>query len=318
MGSLDNQYELAILPGNATISANADDTPADYVHIASSYNIAQVVVSIVQLIASSITLYRTRGDQLGQYGYAAFGLTVLPYIAMSFVNFLGNLVTPNYEALYLVHSPELDEAKLRGARFDGTVGKVQILDVACTTPEEAGQIASFHGHGEDESKFTVAITNSISNAIENFELRAEEMSPPLEGHGKFPYLDILSRSNANSPVLEIPACTPFQTSGNNSDHSAVLTALGVIFSVIPYLVIGILTQFRIERSTTWQRVWIMMWLALDTVGYICGMPDQLHRYDIIKATLCFALMSGPAAIGLYFVGDMLQQYGNCIDINSGL
>ena len=60
------------------------------------------MVSIVQVLLASATLYETRGDQFNQYGYAAFGLTVIPYIVMSIVNLLGNLLTPDFPTLYLV------------------------------------------------------------------------------------------------------------------------------------------------------------------------------------------------------------------------
>ena len=37
---------------------------------------ASAIVAIAQMIFSSITIYRTRGDQIEKYGYAAYGLTV--------------------------------------------------------------------------------------------------------------------------------------------------------------------------------------------------------------------------------------------------
>jgi hypothetical protein len=40
--------------------------------------------------------------------YAAFGLTLLPYLVMSVVNLVGNLVTPTYPTLYMVDSYELE------------------------------------------------------------------------------------------------------------------------------------------------------------------------------------------------------------------
>lgn len=51
-----------------------------------SRNIVKGLASVVQLVFSSITLYRARGSQLQRYGYAAFGLSVFPYTLMTFVN----------------------------------------------------------------------------------------------------------------------------------------------------------------------------------------------------------------------------------------
>jgi hypothetical protein len=67
---------------------------------------------MVQLIYAITTLYRTRGDQIAIFGYAAFGLTVTQYAWMSFVNLLGNWVCPHYPSLYLVESPTLSELRV--------------------------------------------------------------------------------------------------------------------------------------------------------------------------------------------------------------
>ncbi|KAF5016032.1 hypothetical protein F66182_12416 [Fusarium sp. NRRL 66182] len=44
---------------------------------------------------------------------------------MSFVNLLGNLVTPRYSTLYLVRSEMMDEASRRGGEFQGVVGNLE-------------------------------------------------------------------------------------------------------------------------------------------------------------------------------------------------
>ena len=66
-----------------------------------------------------------KGDQIQRYGYAAFGLTVMPYPIMSVVNLLGTILTPDYSVIYLVSSEAMDEARRReGSRFEGTVGVI--------------------------------------------------------------------------------------------------------------------------------------------------------------------------------------------------
>jgi hypothetical protein len=130
-------YNLAVLPSNAIVSSGANDrntgandrnTSANDrntdMHISSSSNTAQIIVAIVQVLYALVTLYQTRGDQLNRYGYAAFGLTVLPYITMSIVNLVGNLVTPNYQTMYLISSAELREAISAGAEVEGVFGRV--------------------------------------------------------------------------------------------------------------------------------------------------------------------------------------------------
>lgn len=78
------------------------------VEVASNYNIVKLLISIAQLVFGCVTLYRTRGNQIERYGYAAFGLTVTPYVWMSFVNLMGNILQPDYPCMYLVGSKQTD------------------------------------------------------------------------------------------------------------------------------------------------------------------------------------------------------------------
>ncbi|KAJ7243626.1 hypothetical protein B0H12DRAFT_979379, partial [Mycena haematopus] len=82
-------------------------------------------VSLAQALYAGYTLYEARGDQISRYGYAAFGLTVLPYAVMSTINLLGALCTPEYDQLYLVESDTLLEARtIPGVGFEGVVGRL--------------------------------------------------------------------------------------------------------------------------------------------------------------------------------------------------
>ncbi|OCL10122.1 hypothetical protein AOQ84DRAFT_402594 [Glonium stellatum] len=136
---LDDSYDVAILPSNTQIELRRRDTPrsnhTDNIHcehertlaITSMYNVPQMLVAIVQLAYSSVTLYRTKGDQLDRFGYAAFGLTVLPYLIMSAMNLVGNLLTPTYPYLYMVCSEEMEELEVRAGsqgRLTGTVAHI--------------------------------------------------------------------------------------------------------------------------------------------------------------------------------------------------
>lgn len=87
--------------------------------ICCSYNFIKILVSVAQLLFAISTLYRTRGDQVDLYGYAAFGLTVTPYAWMSFINLLGNLMRPQYDTMFVVESTDLDELRELIAKSDG-------------------------------------------------------------------------------------------------------------------------------------------------------------------------------------------------------
>jgi hypothetical protein len=116
-------FGIAILPADAEFESDADDSIP--ITLSTGYNAIRILVSIGQLIYASSTLYRSRGDQIEKYGYAAFGLTVSQYALMSLLNLLGSLVCPQYPTLYLIESTATDEArKIPGTVLEGTVGRL--------------------------------------------------------------------------------------------------------------------------------------------------------------------------------------------------
>ncbi|KAL3473062.1 hypothetical protein BJX99DRAFT_261745 [Aspergillus californicus] len=94
--------------------------------LAASYNIPKAIISLAQAIWATITLYRARGNQIDQYGYAAFGLTVAPYAYMSIINLIATCITPEYPAIYMVRTSLMNEAEANGALI---VGEVADLDL---------------------------------------------------------------------------------------------------------------------------------------------------------------------------------------------
>lgn len=79
--------------------------------LAYNYCFIKILVSIMQLLFASVTLYRAKGNQIEVYGYAAFGLTVIPYAWMSFLNLCGSVLRPEYPSRFLVESRSLDELR---------------------------------------------------------------------------------------------------------------------------------------------------------------------------------------------------------------
>ncbi|KAJ6467112.1 hypothetical protein C8R47DRAFT_990609, partial [Mycena vitilis] len=74
---------------------------------------AKVLVSLAQALYAVYTLFQARGDQISRYGITAFGMTVLPYAAMSTINLIGAILTPEFGSLYLIQSDTLLEAQDR-------------------------------------------------------------------------------------------------------------------------------------------------------------------------------------------------------------
>ena len=121
------QYSFAFVPRNTKVLglknptqaassnvpvpllASPDSTPK----LSSSFNLIKGIAAILQLLYTSITLYHTSGGQVNKYGFAAPGLTVIPYAVMSFLNLMANLLTPHYPTMYLVRSEVMEEAERR-------------------------------------------------------------------------------------------------------------------------------------------------------------------------------------------------------------
>jgi hypothetical protein len=100
-----------------------EEEPASIV-VSCNYSLVKILLALGQAIFAAVTLYNTRGDQIVQYGYAAFGLTVAPYAVMSILNLIGNCFCPEYPTAYLVESSVMNEARARGASIYGVVGKL--------------------------------------------------------------------------------------------------------------------------------------------------------------------------------------------------
>ncbi|KAF2468299.1 uncharacterized protein BDR25DRAFT_357593 [Lindgomyces ingoldianus] len=104
------------------------------VRLANSYSAVKSIVALIQAYFAIATLYRSRGTQIDRFGYAAFGLTVAPYAFMSVVNLFGNLICPEYPAVFIVENAELDRlreciasaGKQEEFFVEGTVGRITL------------------------------------------------------------------------------------------------------------------------------------------------------------------------------------------------
>ena len=141
---LERGYHLAVVPRSCTV---IPESSSDKIIISTSYNPLSIIAAIFQALYASLTLYETRGDQLTRYGYAAFGLTVAPYLVMSIVNLFGCLATPTYDTMYLVRSKALGELEYKSNRkpyFDGNVGKISEPDDGPRFRESFLSLSSTH------------------------------------------------------------------------------------------------------------------------------------------------------------------------------
>jgi len=113
--------------------------------ISSNYSIVKAIASLIQLLAGLDTLILHREDVIGRWGYAAFHLTVIPYMLMTTVNFVSNLLVADYACLYIVESDTMREAEARGCKFTGTVGSLQGYQFHNYTEFSATEVAGWNG-----------------------------------------------------------------------------------------------------------------------------------------------------------------------------
>ena len=116
----------------ATDPPSRGDSPSvirQEVEIPNSYSVIQAFIGIAQALWAIVTIYQARGDQIRVYGYAAFGLTVVPYAFMSVVNALASLLTPQYATIFVIRTPAMTEAEQRGKAFFKDPFEVDLLKV---------------------------------------------------------------------------------------------------------------------------------------------------------------------------------------------
>lgn len=119
---LTDGYRLFAVSPQAVWSESPDIAEASQFCLASSYNIPKLLISFLQVIWAVTTLCRAGvGDQIQQYGYAAFGLTVAQYAVMSILNILGNIARPEYPSMYIIRTPIMDEAEAAGCYFENEI-----------------------------------------------------------------------------------------------------------------------------------------------------------------------------------------------------
>ena len=160
---LQNGYMFAVLPRDTHI-VSEQGGHGESMNIPSTRNFSWAIFALFQLIYASLTLYRARGDQLDRYGYAAFRLTVLPYVIMSAVNLTANLLMPDYPRMTMVSSDIMEEAKARGSVFEGVCGRLELESES--EPAETSQVlVSGHFEAISDAKTGEGAVKEMSSMV---------------------------------------------------------------------------------------------------------------------------------------------------------
>ena len=313
---LPHGYALAILPLGARImeickddNSSSPDTRPE-IELSSNYNLPKCVVAIFQTLYASATLYETKGDQIQRYGYAAFGLTVAPYLIMSIINLLSTMLTPDYPCLYLLRSEIMDEAARReGAKFEGMVATLRsdprkVWHYVEFTINEYGRIfirsprESISQRGIHDATDVVQMEIYSLYAIVPRRLRERQRARRRAANLDCQSYVVISESPGFSDDL------PLHMTLDRITYFA-----GLIIGLSPIAINGGLSHFNAGHSTIAQRVWTMTWLAF---GWYIGIGfDLTLSYELWVS----AIYSTPAIGGFVVVAQMLMSYGRCVEID---
>jgi hypothetical protein len=191
--------------------------------IFSNYNLPKEVIAIFQTVYAAITLYRSRGSQIEVFGYAAFGLTVTPYIVMSIINLFAQIATPDYDSLLLVKSDIITKAERRGGVFDGAIGELVHEPIAQRDPRSFNAIVRQEGNSdffqlETPGGYLVPDSETGPSAV-SLPMIATGIPEPIWKFFPFRPKEHNNKLEARKykEWLYIPSCTPFRRSCTVTD-----------------------------------------------------------------------------------------------------
>lgn len=132
------------VPGPVTLSCN--------------YSVLAAVAAIVQVLSGTMELYRASERQIPRFGYAAYSLTVVPYVLMSVFNLVGAMCQPQYPTMFLVEyrgpvapTGAGDEVRLLAVSDDAKIGESD-------KPAISGAVGDAYGELGEEST-TIGLSN---------------------------------------------------------------------------------------------------------------------------------------------------------------
>jgi hypothetical protein len=327
IGPLPKGYCFRKVPPSIVVTSRHGNLRTD---LTLSYSTVKAIAAIIQVGFAVVTLYQTRGNQIQRFGYAAFGLTVIPYAIMSIVNLLGNAMTPDYSSMYMIWSEVMAEAEARGGKFDGMVGIIEpdrddqyySHELEFAEPDKEAVV-------QDLEKPDIKIESRTAIQAEvtfldsgNIQLQTDrDVMYHHWWHRPFAYALYTPITKPTIAVSDVGRHTQRPIPKGTVCRTVFGICIGTLSIITPYVLIFALTQFKPADSTAVQRGFTMAWLVVGQVyGLGLGLwydyvmtdlsgPDDRAGWVGVVAWLAFA--SAPAIGGLVMVGQMLKLDGSC-------
>ena len=271
-----------------------------------STEVASAAIAIAQVIFSSITIYRTRGDQIEKYGYAAYGLSVYPYALMSLANLIKLAICGRYPFLYVLRTATLVEAEKKGRVFEGAVGNLgvnhgksdEVVNDSQHDPEvNRGKSDEVINDSQHDSEVNREKSGEVVNDSQHDELIAAFSEPPYW-------------------FLSLPSFRPL---GDYRGRKWIVPVIGslifVIAAVSHPVFVQLVSGFNRGQSTRAQRAWMLGWLITNGVSALVNLvsPEiSSGKYRKVKSILAprgglFVYSAYVFAIGGFVnVGGMLR------------
>ncbi|MCJ1385431.1 hypothetical protein MMC17_008554 [Xylographa soralifera] len=286
-------------------------------NIHSDHRMIESTLGLLQIMFATISLYRARGGQFERFGVAAFSFTVLPFAVMSFANLIASLVSINYPYLYLVESPEMEEAMKRDAIFDNTVGRLEIKDYQDQNLEKIsferidGVLKLYRFIGETK----IYLGDTMSEALSMSTNKKTD-------EGKI-IIDV-----------EIPShVLAEEERPTNSIRSQLWDKLGLIIAVpvglilfiTPSIIVWAFSRYQPAQSSLMERIGLLTWfyaqqfslLFLLAWNYTFQVDTALQAPERYSKVLEHGLGWTLRAIGLWgYVLVVLQilEFGVCVEV----
>ncbi|KAH9836095.1 uncharacterized protein C8Q71DRAFT_66044 [Rhodofomes roseus] len=255
-------YSLAV-PADKSYTEHLiarDLNPTKNIKIHRASGVMQMLVSVVQIIAATYTLYSTEGAQIETWGYAAYGLSVFPYALMSVMNILCASIVGEYASGHVLRTPILHEAERRGGHFDGAVGTVRkvpkpVVGDASSTGYVAVHMQTIEDEDNPSDRKLVVTTPAWER---EFTLCTEDSEEACRA-SRFTVSSLRHDGAADNPeVARHRALKPVEV--------FITLTLFLAAMTLPHGLLYALTRFRTGHSTVAQRAWMTAWLAADQLS----------------------------------------------------
>jgi hypothetical protein len=203
----------------------------------------------------------------------------------------GNLLWPQYPAIYLVESQEMKEARsLPNAVIEEAVRELdEVADQEMCVYRQS--LVNTRWEHERQRNWKQRLYNLFGIQILVWEQR-------------------FKRQQNRDWRQVLKHCLKW----------VILAVTAWIPTVMSILIIYSFTNFRKESSTVAQRVWIMCWFCFGNCMKVLSAEDSLDdstaagrrvTFSYLMLLYAVALYSAPSIGGFIVVGKMLSEYGIC-------